>query len=158
MIWTFLYILGGTILSAIILLNIHEFYKIYNEVQKYPMSLKDIKNLLVYGNSTKFEERQVKFGDTNAGLYIAAIKGEKYREDNKSTAVIYTDNIPHYFYMTDVHREILISIANRQIGDKLKEKIQQKSLEKAIDESRVASKSLEKDNGGAVSKFNLEKN
>lgn len=34
MIWTFLYILGGTILGAIILLNIHEFYKTYNEVQK----------------------------------------------------------------------------------------------------------------------------
>lgn len=33
MIWTFLYILGGTILGAIILLSIHEFYKTYNEVQ-----------------------------------------------------------------------------------------------------------------------------
>lgn len=98
----------------------------------------------------------MKFGDTNSGLYIAAIKGEKYKEDNKSTAVIYTDNIPHYFYMIDVHREILISIANRQIGDKLKEKIQQKSLEKAIDESRVASKSLE--SGKVVGKINMEKN
>lgn len=157
MIWTFLYVLGGSILAVFVLLNAYSFYKEFEAIKKYPMSFKDIKNLLTEGNFTKFENGNAIFGDNNIGLFIVVKKSHTYNYDNTSTAIIYTDNVPHYFYMTEKHRKKLLSIAYKSSSNKLKEKIQLSSLNKAIVESNIAAKILESNSGNAVVKMNMEK-